>query len=187
MQSLSISPNLNPPSRERPSTGCLVNITLGPKTFKVSFAALLRKSAFLLAGTIGLILIFQTSKALWQWIKGNRFLSDIGPSGDLLIVLGTCSLPLWAPIAGTIQSALGVILVNPDPNDPRVIAGEIIRSNAETGAPVGGSLYIAAFIFLVLLILSVAIGLLWDRKRWPILAGSFAFIWLILFTSFFTN
>ena len=146
-----------------------------------------KESAFLLAGTIGLILIFQTSKALWQWIKGNRFLSDIGPSGDLLIVLGTCSLPLWAPIAGTIQSALGVILVNPDPNDPRVIAGEIIRSNAVTGAPVGGSLYIAAFIFLVLLILSVAIGLLWDRKRWPILAGSFAFIWLILFTSFFTN
>lgn len=146
-----------------------------------------KESAFLLAGTIGLILISQSSKALWQWLRGNRFLSDIGPSGDLLIVLGTCSLPLWAPLTGIVQGLLGIVLVNPDPNDPRVIAGQVIRSNAETGAPVGGSLYIATFVFVAFLILSIVIGLLWSKKRWPLLAGTFTAIWLVFFTSFFTN
>tara|TARA_A100001037_G_scaffold186475_1_gene166960 strand:+ start:13174 stop:15342 length:2169 start_codon:yes stop_codon:yes gene_type:complete len=146
-----------------------------------------KESTFLLAGTIGLILIFQTSTHLWQWLKGNRFLSEIGPAGDLLVVLATCSLPLWAPIVGIIQGIFGIVLVNPDPNDPRVIAGELIRSNAETGAPVGGSLYIAAFIVVVCIAFSIFIGLLWNKRLWPILAAAFSIIWLLLFTSFFTN
>ncbi|MGB8214745.1 MAG: flippase activity-associated protein Agl23 [Anaerolineales bacterium] len=44
-----------------------------------------------------------------------------------------------------------------------------------------------ALVFFVLCIISVAIGLLWDRKRWIIYAALFWGIYIILFTSVFSN
>ena len=152
-----------------------------------AFAYATKESSFFLAGMFGLFLIIMTAKPLWEWVRGARSLSAITPSGDLLIVLGTLSLPLWVPISGLLQGLVGIVLVNPDSNNPRVVAGELIRAEAETGAPVGGSLYIAAFLVLVFAGISILLGLLWNRRLWPMLVAAFVAVWLPLFTSLFTN
>jgi uncharacterized protein (TIGR03663 family) len=167
---------------ERPRTGLLVGWVA---VWALAYTT--KETVFLLAGTFGLFLIILSTPALWSWVRGRSRLSDLPPAGDLLIVLGTISLPLWAPIVGLIQEPLGIILTNPDGNSPRVISGEMFRANVETGAPAGGAIYIAAFLVAVLAAISTAIGLLWDRRRWPLMVAVFVAIWLPLFTSLFTN
>lgn len=168
--------------RERPRTSLLFAWAV-----LWAFAFATKESAYMLAGTFGLFLLIMAGPALWEWARNERRLSRVGPAGDLFIVLATLSLPLFAPLTGLAQGVLGIVLVNPDANDPRVQAGELARAAAETGAPVGGALYIAAFIALVCIGLAVAVGTLWDRRRWPLLAAAFAAVWLPLFTSMFTN
>lgn len=152
-----------------------------------AFAYTTKESAFLLAGTFGLFLIIRSAPDIWRWARGRMALSAVRPAGDLLIVLGTLSLPMWAPFVGVFQTLFGITLVNPDANDPGIATGEVVRAAVETGAPAGGGLYIAAFLVAVLVALSVAIGLAWDKRRWPWLAIVFIGITLLLFTSFFTN
>ena len=146
-----------------------------------------KESSFLLAGSFGLFLMIVAAPDLWRWTKGVMRLSDIRPAGDLLIVLGTLSLPLWAPLVGVFQQLVGLTLVNPDGNDPGIAAGDVFRASVETGAPAGGALFIAVFLVLTLVAIATALGLLWDRKRWPWLALVFVAITLPLFTSMFTN
>ena len=167
---------------QRPRTGTLVGWTV---VWALAYTT--KESAFLLAGSFGLFLLVLSGPSFWNWIKGHGKLSELPPAGDLLIVLGTLSLPLWAPIAGLGQGLLGVTLVNADPNDPGIASGDVVRAAVETGAPAGGGIFIAVFLVAVLTAISVAIGLLWDRRRWPLLAGIFATIWLTLFTSVFGN
>ncbi len=146
-----------------------------------------KESVYLLAASFGLFLLILSGPAIWQWVRGRSKLSEVPPAGDLLIVLGTLSLPLWAPVLALIQEPLGIILANPDANNPRVISGELTRAAVETGAPAGGGLFIAAFVVVVLAGISIALGLLWDKRRWPLLALLFIAVWLPLFTSIFTN
>jgi len=58
---------------------------------------------------------------------------------------------------------------------------------AETGAPLGAGVGLAVGVTLALTTLSVVAGLMWNRRLWPLLALTFAAIWLPLFTSFGTN
>ena len=146
-----------------------------------------KESAFFLVGMFGLLLLARSAPALVQWVRNVRPLSQAGPAADLLIVMGTLTLPMWAPIFGLVQDAFGIILVNPDGNHPLVQSGELFRADEPTGAPVGGAKYIAGFIVLALAAISVTIGMTWNRRRWPLLFGTFAAAWLLLFTSLFSN
>lgn len=167
---------------KRPRTGLLAGWA---SVWALAYST--KESSYMLAGLLGLFLLILAAPAVWRWVRGRTRLSDLPPAGDLLVVLGTLSLPLFAPTLGLIQDRLGIILVNADPNSPRIASGELVRAAAETGAPVGGGLYIAAFIVVVLTTVSIRLGLLWDRRRWPLLAALFSVIWLTLFTSVFTN
>lgn len=167
---------------ERPRTGILFAWAV---VWALTFAS--KESAFFLVGMFGLLLAGRAAPALWAWVRGQRRLSETGPAADLLIVMGTLVLPMWAPIAGLVQDVFGFILVNPDGNHPLVQSGELFRADTHTGAPVGGALYIAGFIVLSLTTVSVALGMTWDRRRWPALFMTFAAVWLVLFTSLFTN
>jgi predicted membrane-bound mannosyltransferase len=167
---------------ETPRTRLLVFWTI---VWALAFTT--KESVFLLAATFGLFLFILSAPSLWQWVRGQAKLSDVPPAGDLLIVLGTLTLPLWAPVLAVIQEPVGIILANPDAANPRVIAGELARASAETGAPAGGGLFIAAFVVTTLAGISVTVGLLWDRRRWPLLMLLFVAIWLTFFTSVFTN
>lgn len=146
-----------------------------------------KESAFFLMGMFGLLLLARAAPALIEWVRNLRPLSAAGPAADLLIVMGTLTLPMWAPVAGLMQDLFGFILVNPDGNHPLVQSGELFRADEPTGAPVGGAKYIAGFIVLSLAAVSALLGMTWNRRRWPLLFGTFAAAWLLLFTSFFSN
>ena len=167
---------------ERPRTALLIAWVV---LWALAFTT--KESAYLIAGSFGLFLLGAAAPPIWRWVRGRARLSDVTPAGDLLIVLGTLSLPLLVPAAGLLQRFAGVTLVNPDANDPRIASGEIVRAAAETGAPAGGGLYIAAFLVAVAVVISVSVGMSWDRRRWPLLAAIFVGIWLALFTSVFSN
>ena len=147
-----------------------------------------KESAFFLVGMFGLLLLARSAPALLGWVRNQRRLSETGPAAALLIVMGTLTLPMWAPIAGLAQDVVGLTLVNPDGNHPLVQSGELLReAGVPTGAPAGGAQYIAGAIVLGLAAISVAVGMTWDRQRWPLLFLTFAAVWLLLFTSVFTN
>ncbi len=167
---------------ERPRTRMLFAWAV---LWALTFAS--KESAFFLVGMFGLLLLAKAGPALWAWLRNQRKLSETGPAADLLIVMGTLTLPMWAPIAGLAQDVFGIILVNPDGNHPLVQSGELSRADAPTGAPVPGALYIAGFIVLSMAAVSVILGMKWDWKRWPMLFGTFGAVWLLLFTSLFTN
>ncbi len=167
---------------ERPRTWMLFAWAV---IWALTFAS--KESAFFVVGMFGLLLAGRAAPRLWEWIQGQRRLSETGPAADLLIVMGTLTLPMWAPIAGLVQDVFGFILVNPDGAHPLVQSGELFRADAPTGAPVGGALYIAAVIVLSLAAISAALGITWDRRRWPPLFATFAAVWLPLFTSLLLN
>ena len=144
-----------------------------------------KETSYLAAGILGLPLLVMSLPQWGRWVAGRIRLSRMSPSGVLLLVLVTVTLPLWAPVLGLAQDLVGIVLVNADPNDPMA---DVVRvATAETGAPAGGALYVAAFVVVALAALSVTVGLLWDRKRWPFLALLFVAIWLPLYTTFFSN
>ena len=59
--------------------------------------------------------------------------------------------------------------------------------SVETGAPLGAGYGLAVGLSSVLAIVSVVVGLMWNRRLWPWLALTFTAIWLPLFTSLGTN
>ena len=143
-----------------------------------------KETAYITAGILSLPLLVMAWPELVRWVSGRLSLSQLSPPGVLLLLLVTMTLPLWAPLLGLFQDLVGLVLVNADPNDP--VAGAT-RAAVETGAPAGGGVYIAAYVVLALAAVSIALGLLWDRRRWPLLALVFVAIWLPLYTSLFTN
>ena len=81
---------------------------------------------------------------------------------DLIIVLGTLCLPFLSPL---FISGVGL-----DPLD--------------YGSP---TIYYSGGILAAVTAISVVIGLLWNMQRWPFVAGVFYTIYLVFFTTFFTN
>ncbi|MDY6878587.1 MAG: TIGR03663 family protein, partial [Chloroflexota bacterium] len=81
---------------------------------------------------------------------------------DLIIVLGTLCLPLFAPV-------------------PIRIAG---LKPLDYTAP---TFYYSAAITGALLLISAGIGLAWDRRRWSVVAAVYYAIFIVLFTTVFTN
>jgi uncharacterized protein (TIGR03663 family) len=143
-----------------------------------------KETAYITAGILGLALLSIALPELFRWVAGRLPLSAFSPSAVLLLVLVTVTLPLWTPLLGLFQDVVGITLVNADPNDP--LAGAT-RAAVETGAPAGGGIYVAAFVLMALTGLSIAVGLAWNRRRWPLLALLFLAIWMPLYTSLFTN
>jgi len=105
---------------------------------------------------------------VWWWREPGRPWREF-PAFDLLMVMGTLVLPLASPLA---IKALGVVLKDPAFDPVAYAPQNLVRS---------GAVWAACFVA------SVAVGLWWDRKRWPVAAGIFYSIYILLFTSFFTN
>jgi len=99
---------------------------------------------------------------LWQWLPDRARSWRDFPVFDLIIVIGTMTLPLASPFA---IKALGA-----DPLD-----------YSQRGIIFSGA------VFLAVLAISAAIGLWWDRRRWLVCAGIYYAIFIPLFTTMFTN
>ena len=101
--------------------------------------------------------------ALVVALRGLPTAARVTPSFDLLIVMGTLVLPQL--VAFPVK-----LLLHRDPLDY---------------TPAG--MWVTGPALAAMVLLSAAVGLLWDRRRWPIIAAIFAAIYLTLFTTMFTN
>ena len=106
---------------------------------------------------------------LYQWSRRPSTPWREIPAFDLLMVMGCLVLPLASPLGIKI---VGAVLKDPlfDPvsySTPSVIRSGIVWS--------------------VFFIASMIVGLWWDRRRWLVSAGIFYAIYIVLFTTFFTN
>ena len=131
-----------------------------------------KETAYLTVALLGLFLL--ALSGAWRVWEGLRLPS--GRSGVLLILLVSLSLPQGAAVLVLAQGPLGLTLGNTD-----FVAGPV-------GMPVGdGATALAVGFSIFLLVVSTALGLRWDRRRWLFSAAIFYSIWLLLFTTFFTN
>jgi predicted membrane-bound mannosyltransferase/DNA-binding beta-propeller fold protein YncE len=96
------------------------------------------------------------------WTFGKKLRTDF-PSLDLLIVTGTLTLPLLAAFPARVLSL--------EPFD-----GQSSVFSTPTG-----------LVVLILLIISAAIGLAWDWRRWSVAAAAFFGIFILFYTNIFTN
>jgi predicted membrane-bound mannosyltransferase/DNA-binding beta-propeller fold protein YncE len=119
---------------------------------------------FELPGRVGFVLAlmpFAGGILVWvAWLATRAFRDFI--EFDLIIVLGTLCLPFLSPVL--------INLAGLDPIDYNAPA--ICYSGAITGV-----------VFLV----SVAIGVVWDWRKWSVAAAIHYAIFIILFTTIFTN
>jgi predicted membrane-bound mannosyltransferase/sugar lactone lactonase YvrE len=127
----------------------------------VSILLILTGTVFLLAATL-LIIGYG-----WRNLRRER-------SFDLLILLGTFVLPQLAafPVKALGWNPLEYQFTWPGWN----LSGLWAQAPVRTAA-----------VFLVLCLLSIVIGLLWNKKSWLIYAAIFWGIYIIFYTSIFTN
>jgi len=147
-----------------------------------SFMFCVKEVAFIYGGILGsfIVLLF-----LIQWLpRRDRRPTEL-PSFDLAVVLGTLCLPLLSPLVmSLINIPWGHLFGQPfiDMNiftDPQRIV------STWQGNPV--EVVRVFLIFFAAVALSVVIGMLWDWRRWPLMAGIFYLIFTLLYTTFFTN
>ncbi|MGQ9586272.1 MAG: flippase activity-associated protein Agl23 [Anaerolineae bacterium] len=119
-----------------------------------------KEVSFIYMAILGL---FVAGLFAWEWWqKGHRWPPHGSRLFDVTVVLATLSLPLLSPF---LIKALGF---NPlDYNWPGILRSLIV--------------------FLGFALLAIGVGLWWDRRRWPIIAGICYLILTLLYTTFFTN
>jgi len=147
-----------------------------------SFMFCVKEVAFIYGGILGsfIVLLF-----LIQWLPRRDHRPTELPSFDLAVVLGTLCLPLLSPLVmSLINIPWGHLFGQPfiDMNiftDPQRIV------STWQGNPV--EVVRVFLIFFAAVALSVVIGMLWDWRRWPLMAGIFYLIFTLLYTTFFTN
>jgi uncharacterized protein (TIGR03663 family) len=149
-----------------------------------AFMFCVKEVAFIYGGILG---TFVALLFLVRWllpVEENRSPTDL-PAFDLAIVLGTLCLPLLSPLGMALMNIIwGHLSGQPfiDMNiftDPQRIASTLQSNPMEV---------VRIFlVFFVTVVISVVIGMLWDRRRWPLLAGIFYFIFTLFYTTFFTN
>lgn len=116
---------------------------------------------------------------VWDHLREYR-------SFDLIIVLGTLCLPFLSPLLITLASELGKAVVAQS-----VTAGAApFWANLATLDPIqytAPHIWYSLVITIFVIVVSVAIGLLWDWRRWGIAAAIHYGIYIVLFTTVLTN
>lgn len=125
------------------------------------------------------IAIGRVIKQTWGFFSKDFKFAELNRPAALLFILITLTMPQWSAIVGLFQetpllSWLNLTLVNPDGVHP-------------IGSPSGGGILIAALIVLGVLTLSAYWGFLWNWSVWWRSAAIFYTIWVLLYSTFFTN
>jgi predicted membrane-bound mannosyltransferase len=126
--------------------------------------------------------------AFWPFLRGLRERMDWGAlprAGDVLVLLGTITLPLLTPVLRHPLEAMGIVekdIVVGDRLVSRLDWQHHLLNNMSTG---DGLILLGLFT----LVTSAAafVGLQWRPKVWAIAFGIGAAVYLTLMTSFWTN
>ena len=116
---------------------------------------------------------------IWEGLGRQVRLPEVSRSTSFLILLVTLTLPLWSAFISIFQDTalLGwsnIVLAAPE-GSPHI------------GAPTGGGLLIAFLVAIGLLALAVRLGSLWNWPVWWRSALIFYGVWVLLYSTFFTN
>ena len=122
-----------------------------------------KESTFIVVGVLGSYLLIRAAPDVFPWLIGRKSLKSFSRSGDLVVLIGTLTLPLTGAGIAIFQNTLGLTLANPD------------SSVAPHGIPIGSGLFVAFAVVAVLLIISPVIGLRWK--------GNGALTWLAFATA----
>lgn len=131
-----------------------------------------KETIYITLFSIGAFLAFLSLGDARDVVLGRLKLSEISAPSAVLLVLFTLSLPMAAAASSVVQGPLGVTLLNEDPTAGRV------------GLPLEGGRYVAIIVTAALAAVSVALGLMWDWRRWLLCAGIFWAVYVLLFTGF---
>ena len=119
---------------------------------------------------------------VWQWqnirliLQGRVPIRDAEPGVKILLVILALVLPLGSAVAGVFDPITGLTLANPN--------WEI----AAVGMPLGStSVVVASMIVVGMFVLSIVLGTYVLGRKWWILFGIFWFLWLVFYTTVFTN
>ena len=117
-----------------------------------------KESTFIVVGVLGSYLLIRAARDVFPWLIGRKSLKSFSRSGDLVVLIGTLTLPLTGAGIAIFQNVLGLTLANPD------------SSVAPHGIPIGSGLFVAFAVVAALSIISPVIGLRWK--------GNGALAWL---------
>ncbi len=117
-----------------------------------------KESTFIVVGVLGSYLLIRAAPDVFPWLIGRKSLKSFSRSGDLVVLIGTLTLPLTGAGIAIFQNVLGLTLANPD------------SSVAPHGIPIGSGLFVAFAVVAALSIISPVIGLRWK--------GNGALAWL---------
>ena len=147
-----------------------------------AFMFCVKEVSFIYGGILGsfIVLLF-----LIQWLPQRDRRPTELPSFDLAIVLGTLCLPLLSPLVMVPMNILWANLFDKPFIDMDIFTDPQRIASALQSNPV--EVVRIFLIFFAAIVISVIIGMLWDRRRWPLLAGVFYFIFTLFYTTFFTN
>ena len=118
-----------------------------------------KESTFLVVGVLGSYLLIRAARDVFPWLIGRKPLKSFSRPGDLVVLIGTLTLPLTGAGIGIFQDVLGLTLTNPD------------TSVAPHGIPIGSGLFVAFAVVAAFSIISPVIGLRWK--------GNGALEWLV--------
>ena len=177
---------------------------IGAGLLALAFAT--KETAYIFTATLGLFLVLALVVRNWSTITRGVTVGRVSPpvavyrvvtgaasvamgglsagrvsrSAGFLVLLSTLTLPLWAALASMLQDTPLLGWSN------LVLAGPV-GGQGPIGAPYGGGGYIAALIVLALLWISAEVGFRWSRSVWWRCAVIFVVVWVLLYSTFFTN
>ncbi len=116
---------------------------------------------------------------IWHAMRRGLSLSGASRPAAFLVLLVTLSMPQWSAAVSLFQDTAllswsGLVLAQP-------------QGSPHIGAPEGGGLVIAFLVVVVLLGLSVYWGWRWRWSVWWRCAVIFYVLWVLLYSTFFTN
>lgn len=121
------------------------------------------------------------------FIRGTRAFLPRLHTSHLIVLIATLILPFASPLAMHFASLAGRFVVE-RALDPAAVAP--LWSNLASFKPTdytAPSIYYSGTILGLSVVLAIVTGLLWDWRRWLVAAAIYTAIFLVLFTTVFTN
>lgn len=172
----------------------------------LAFAFASKESAYMITGTMGLYLVLvlvsrnwdaarsmvsvgedsppaaivKIVRGWWSILSRGLEMRGISKEAGFLVLLVTLTLPLWAGFVSIFQDTpllewTGLTLAGP-------VGGE-----GPIGAPLRGGLVVAFLVTALLIFVALVYGLKWSRSVWSKAAIIFFGLYILMYTTFFTN
>jgi uncharacterized protein (TIGR03663 family) len=138
----------------------------------------------IIAGAFALVGLVFSAITLWTAQSGRlRTLRSF----DLIVLIGTLSLPFASPLLMHAASRVGSFIVSGAPASQPVSPLVSGLANLEILNYEAPHIYYSGAILGLVIAAAIAIGLVWDWRRWAISAAVYMVIFLILYTTIFTH